>query len=144
MFFNNKNKIDFCCCFFLVKAKGRRWHPNWSNTVPVLWCWMTNIVAKLMTQEGFDWSSRWLIIKLPSIFGCGFISPLNDSVPGCLRCMARHTAMAKHIFTLQSPLSMMMLPLFVTLEIISHDAKMNSLRVFIQLEQRVLVKADQF
>lgn len=100
-FFLKKHKIPFFCW---------RRHPNWRNTIYVLWCWMANIVAKLMTQEGFDWSSGWLIIKLQSIFGCSFISHLNNSVPGC---MARQTAMAKHIFTLQSLLSMVMLPLFI-------------------------------
>lgn len=106
-----KCKLDFSLVIATDRTDRKR-HPNWSNTIPILWRWLTNIVANLMAQEGFDWSSGWLIIKLQSIFGWSFISPLNNSVPGCLRCMARHTAMAKHIFTLQSLLSMMMLPLF--------------------------------
>lgn len=38
--------------------------------------------------------------------------PLSSSVPECLRCMVRHTVMAKHIFTLLLSLSVMMLLLF--------------------------------
>lgn len=56
-------------------------------------------LAELMTLEGFDWSTKWLIIKLQSIFDCSFISPLNNNVPGCQRCMAKCEATAKNTFT---------------------------------------------